>query len=303
MSVLVVGSIALDTVRTPFGFKREVLGGSAIYFSLAASFFTKVNVVAIVGTDFKTSHFDSLQERGIDCSGIERKKGKSFRWDGEYGPNLNIAITKKTSLNVFEHFDPVLPEKFKKSRSVFLANIDPELQIKVLRQMKEPRLVVCDTMNYWIEKKRKHVKELIKKVDVLLLNDGEARQLTGESNCVKAGRIIMKYGPSTVIVKRGEFGAMMFRDRSIFVLPALPLDRVVDPTGAGDSFAGGFVGFLSSRKLITDSSLKSAVAYGNVMASFAVQNFSIESFRTLTQNEIQERYRTLRALSCFARHP
>ncbi len=303
MSVLVVGSIALDTVRTPSGFRKEVLGGSATYFSLAASFFANVRIVAVVGTDFKTKHLDFLQERGIDCSGIERKKGKSFRWEGEYSSNLNVAITRKTSLNVFQHFDPSLPKKFRKSKTVFLANIDPELQIKVLGQMKESRLIVCDTMNYWIEKKREMVKELIMKVDVLLLNDAEACQLTGESNCVKAGRMIVEEGPRTVIVKRGEFGAMMFHGKSIFALPSLPLDRVVDPTGAGDSFAGGFVGFLSSRKQITDTSLKRAVAYGNVMASFAVQNFSIESFRALTRNEIQDRYRSLSSLTRFAAHP
>jgi len=299
MSVLVVGSVALDTVKTPFGFQREVLGGSATYFSMAASFFTKVKVVAVIGTDFDENHFKLFKKRGVDWSGIERKPGKSFRWEGEYRDDINTAITKKTSLNVFREFDPVLPGKYRGSRTVFLANIDPDLQMKVLGQIRLPKLVVCDTMNFWIENKSDSLRKMISHVDILLMNDGEVRQFTGEANLFKAVRAVLKLGPRTVVVKRGEFGAMMFHGNTIFAVPAFPLDRAVDPTGAGDSFAGGFVGYLSGKKALTVDHLRQAVVFGSVMASFAVQGFSIDSFRTLTHEKIRERYRQFKELTSF----
>lgn len=299
MSVLVVGSIAFDTVKTPFGFRKKVLGGSATYFSLAASFFTNVRVVAVVGHDFSDAHFRLLKTRGVDVTGIERVKGKTFQWTGEYGDDMNVAITKDTRLNVFKQFNPSIPSHFRKSDVVFLANIDPELQENVLRQIKKPRLVVCDTMNFWIENKREALRKTISRAHILLLNDGEARQLTEESSLLKAAKSIMALGPKTVVIKRGEYGAMMFHKGSIFIAPAFPLESLRDTTGAGDSFAGGFVGYLSTRDRLQEKTLRQAVIFGSVMASFDVQNFSVDSFKKLTLSQIKSRYRKFKKLIHF----
>ncbi len=299
MSVLVVGSIAYDTVKTPFGYGKNVLGGSAIYFSLAASFFTDVRVVAVVGQDFSEEHFHLLKKKGIDCSGIERAKGKTFQWIGEYSDEMNVAITRDTKLNVFQHFTPSIPEHFRKSDFIFLANIDPELQWSVLKQIKKPKLIVCDTMNYWIENKLKSLRKMISKTNILLLNDGEAKQLTRESNLIKAAEKMMRFGPKTIVIKRGEYGVIMFHKGSIFMAPAFPLVHLKDPTGAGDSFAGGFVGYLSSVDHLQESTLRKAVIFGSVIASFNIQEFSVESFKTLTMRQIKDRYRKFKKLMHF----
>lgn len=299
MSILVVGSVAFDNVKTPFGSRQKALGGSATYFSLAASFFADVQVVAVVGKDFGHKHFRLLKSRGIDVSGIERKEGKTFQWIGEYGFDMNVAITRDTKLNVFKKFQPSIPVHFQKAKHVFLANIDPELQLSVLQQIKKPKLVVCDTMNFWIANKPKALKETISKAHILLLNDGEARQLTQESNLLRAAKKIMESGPKTVVIKRGEYGAMMFHRESLFLAPAFPLENLMDPTGAGDSFAGGFVGYLSKVSRLNDISLRQAVIFGSVLASFNVQNFSVESFQTLTWQEIKTRYRKFKKLMHF----
>ncbi|MEW5807773.1 MAG: PfkB family carbohydrate kinase [Acidobacteriota bacterium] len=299
MKILVVGSIAYDTVRTPSGFRSKILGGSATYFSVSASFFSSVGIVAVVGSDFNMSNLRLLKERGVDCSGIGKAGGKTFHWEGEYGADLNVAVTKRTELNVFKKFDPVLPERFMKSPVVFLANIDPDLQWKVLQQTKSPRLVVCDTMNFWIENKLSSLRKVIGKVDILLLNEGEAKQLTGQAHLVKAIRKISTMGPHTVVVKRGEYGAMMIHKGKLFVVPAFLVERVIDPTGAGDSFAGGFVGYLSTKRNITELTLRQAIIHGSIMASFDVQNFSLDSFRNLAFRDIKERYRQFKKMTCF----
>jgi sugar/nucleoside kinase (ribokinase family) len=299
MPVLVVGSIAFDSVKTPFGSRQKILGGSATYFSLAASFFTEVRVVAVVGKDFSDRYFRLLRSRRIDTSGVERREGKTFRWIGEYGFDMNVAITKDTKLNVFECFQPTIPVHFQKTEHIFLANIDPELQLRVLKQVKKPKLIVCDTMNFWIENKPKALKKTISKSDILLLNDGEARQLTREPNLLKAARMIMRMGPETVIIKRGEYGAMMFHKRSLFTAPAFPLENIKDPTGAGDSFAGGFVGYLSKAPRVHEKTLRQAVIFGSILASFNVQDFSVEAFKKLTWQKVKERYRTFKNLMHF----
>ncbi len=299
MSVLVVGSIAFDSIKTPFGSRQKVLGGSATYFSLAASFFTNVQVVAVVGKDFSSRYFRLLKTRKIDTSGVERREGKTFQWVGEYGFDMNVAITKETKLNVFEQFQPIIPSHFQKTEHIFLANIDPELQLSVLKQIKKPKLIVCDTMNFWIEKKPEALRRTISKAHILLLNDGEARQLTGQSNLLKAARMIMSMGPKIIIIKRGEYGAMMFHKRSLFTAPGFPLENLKDPTGAGDSFAGGFVGYLSQVPRLHERNLRQAVIFGSILASFNVQDFSVESFKKLTWQKIKERYRTFKKLMHF----
>jgi sugar/nucleoside kinase (ribokinase family) len=247
MSLLVVGSIALDSVKTPFGEAEEVLGGSATYFAVAARFFTPVQMVAVVGQDFPKEHLEFLRQRDIELSGLEVRPGRTFRWRGEYGYQLNEARTLETQLNVFETFRPNLPDAYRTSDVVFLANIDPEIQLEVLHQVKRPRLVACDTMNFWIEGKRDALLRTLREVDVVIINDGEARELAGEPNLVKAAQKILGLGPKTLIIKRGEYGALMFNEHRTFAAPAYPLETVFDPTGAGDSFAGGFMGYLARQ--------------------------------------------------------
>src|SRR5258706_11979666 len=276
MSVLVVGSVALDSVETPFGKADDVLGGSATFFAASASHLTKVSVVGVVGSDYPIEKLDPLKKRGVDFSGLERAEGQSFRWRGRYRHDLNSAETLETHLGVFSHFSPKIPPQFRTAPFVFLANIDPRLQLDVLQQVERPKLVACDTMNFWIESRRPDILELIKHVDLITLNDGEARQLTDCYNLVKAARWIMERGPKLVIIKKGEHGAFMFRDRHVFFAPAYPLEDVFDPTGAGDSFAGGFMGYIAQTGDLSDANLRRAVVVGSAMGSFAVEKFSVQ---------------------------
>lgn len=299
MSLLVVGSIALDSVKTPFGEVEEVLGGSATYFSTSASYFTDVSVVAVVGSDFPEKYLKFLKSRMIDIEGIERMDGKTFRWKGEYGYDLNEARTLDTQLNVFRSFKPRLPDSYKDKKIVFLANIDPDLQRDVLRQVNKPLLVACDTMNYWIEGKRESLLETLKMVDILLINDSEARELAREPNLVKAAKRLLSYGPKTIVIKRGEYGALMFKDNKIFSAPAYPLDSVFDPTGAGDCFAGGFMGYLANTMNFEESNLRRAIIFGSVMASFAVETFSLDRIKSLDYSEIETRFREFKSITHF----
>src|SRR5437763_42150 len=276
MSVLVVGSVALDSVETPFGRADDVLGGSATFFSASASHLTKVSVVGVVGSDYPIEKLEPLKKRGVDFSGLERAEGNSFRWRGRYRHDLNSAETLETHLGVFSHFRPKIPEQFRQAPYVFLANIDPRLQLEVLSQVEKPKLVACDTMNFWIESRRPDVLALLGHVDLITLNDAEARQLTDQSNLVKAARWILKRGPTHVIIKKGEHGAFMFTEKTVFFAPAYPLEDVFDPTGAGDSFAGGFMGYIARTGRLDEENLRRAVVYGSAMGSFAVERFSIE---------------------------
>jgi sugar/nucleoside kinase (ribokinase family) len=299
MGLLVVGSIALDSVQTPFGTVEEVLGGSATYFSTSASYFTDVSLVAVVGEDFPEKHVGFLKMRNIDIRGLEQTGGRTFRWKGSYGYDLNEANTLNTELNVFEHFKPNLPEGYKAAEMVFLANIDPDLQRDVLGQVRNPRIVAADTMNFWIEGKRDSLIETLKQVDILLINDSEARQLTGEPNLVKAARKITSYGPKTLLIKRGEYGVLMFTEHSVFSAPAYPLEDVFDPTGAGDTFAGGFMGYLANTMDFSEAAMRRATVLGSVMASFNVEDFSLNRIRDLEYREIEARYREFQKLAHF----
>jgi sugar/nucleoside kinase (ribokinase family) len=299
MSILVVGSVALDTVRTPFGRAEEVLGGSATYFAAAASFFAEVRLVAVVGEDFPERHLDFLRGRRVDLRGLQRVPGRTFRWAGEYGFDLNQARTLETQLNVFADFVPRIPEAYRDSEVVFLANIDPDLQRQVLGQVRRPALVAADTMNYWISSKAESLRQTLGMVDALLINDAETRQLAGEPNLVQAARKILAWGPRSLVIKRGEYGALMLHNGDWFAAPALPLEDVRDPTGAGDSFAGGFMGYLANTMNFGDGSVRKAMIMGSVMASFNVEAFSLDRLRTLTYEEIEARYRAFRQLAHF----
>ena len=299
MSILVVGSTALDSVETPFGKVRETLGGSAVYFSIAASFFSNIHLVACVGDDFPQKHIDLLTDRNIDIRGLQRKDGKTFRWEGRYDYNLNEAHTLSTQLNVFEEFKPIIPEEYKSCGYVFLANIDPDLQLDVLRQVRSPKLVACDTMNFWLENKPDIVRKAVEKVDILIINEAEARQFTKESNLKRAAQKIISMGPNTLIVKLGEYGALMFRESSTFFAPGYPLESILDPTGAGDSFAGGFMGYLAKTDDLNEGYLRQAVIFGSVMASFNIEDFSLNRMRDLTYEDIECRYKKFKDLTDF----
>ncbi len=299
MGILAVGSVALDSVRTPFGAHEEILGGSAIYFSIAASYFTEVSIVAVVGEDFPEQHITFLQNLGIDTSGLEKKAGRTFRWKGEYGFDLNTAHTLDTQLNVFAEFAPRLPEAHRQVEFLFLGNIDPDLQRTVMGQMERPRIIACDTMNYWIEGKSESLRKTLSMVDILLINDAETRQLAREPNLVKAARNILSWGPKTLVIKRGEYGALMIDGKSAFGTPAFPLEEVVDPTGAGDSFAGGFFGYLAATRSTDPVAMRKAVVFGSVMASFNVSEFGPRRLATLTYTEIEARFREFRELTHF----
>jgi sugar/nucleoside kinase (ribokinase family) len=299
VSLLVVGSVALDTLETPFGRRTDVLGGSAAYFASAASFFLPTRVVAVVGEDFPPEHVEFLASRGIDLSGLVRRPGRTFRWSGRYEFDLNTAHTLDTQLNVFGDFRPELPERFRDSAFVFLGNIDPDLQRSVLDQVRAPRFVACDTMNYWITSKRESLLRTLKRVDMLFVNDGEARQLAGEHNVVKAARALLRFGPRAVVVKRGEYGAAYFSGEEVFIASAYPLPSVFDPTGAGDSFAGGFMGYLARSGSEERGVLRRAIVLGSVLASFVVEQFSLDRLRTLTPDEIRARYAETKQLVHF----
>jgi sugar/nucleoside kinase (ribokinase family) len=300
MSLVVVGSVALDSVETPFGHRQEVLGGSATYFSASASFFGPVRLVAVVGEDFPEEHVRFLESRRVDLSGLTRRAGRTFRWKGRYEYDLNTAHTLETHLNVFADFRPELPEAWRDSRWVFLGNIDPDLQRTVLDQVRRPKLVAMDTMNFWITSKRDSLLETLKRVDLLFVNDAEARQLAGESNVVRAAHAILRLGPRALVVKRGEHGALLFfSGHDVFAASAYPLPTVFDPTGAGDSFAGGFMGYLARAGQDDSGTMRRAIVVGSVLASFAVEKFSLDRLRTLEPGEIRARYAEFRQLTHF----
>ncbi len=299
MSLLAVGSVALDSVETPFGHRQEVLGGSASFFSVCASFFGPVRLVAVVGEDFPEEHVRFMAGRGIDLAGLSRRPGRTFRWKGRYEFDLNQAHTLDTQLNVFADFRPDLPAAFRDSSHVFLGNIDPELQAQVLDQVRRPRFVAADTMNFWITSKREALLRTLKRVDMLFVNDAEIRQLAGEHNVVKAARWIQSRGPRAVVVKRGEYGALFFSGDHVFAAAAYPLPAVFDPTGAGDSFAGGFMGYLARSGREDPDVMRRAMVLGGVLASFSVEEFSLDRLRSLGTGEIRARYAEFRRLSHF----
>ncbi|MHB8858794.1 MAG: PfkB family carbohydrate kinase [Thermoleophilia bacterium] len=299
MSILVVGSIALDSVETPFGTAEEALGGAAVYFSYAASFFNRVRLVGVIGEDFPEEHLQMLGERNIDLAGLERGRGATFRWKGRYDYDLNEAHTLDTQLNVFETFAPKIPDEFKDSDFVFLANIQPGLQLQVAQQATSPRVIACDTMNFWIEGAYDQLRETLKSVDILIINDAETRELAREPSLVKAARKILEWGPTTLVVKRGEFGVLMFHGKSVFSAPAYPLEDVFDPTGAGDTFAGGFMGYLSTQEEVTETAIRQAIVFGSTLASFNVEDFSLNRMKTLKMQEILDRFAEFKLLSHF----
>ena len=293
MSILVVGSVALDTVETPFGKAENKPGGSATFFSIAASHFDKVNIVGVVGDDFPFEDISFLRERGVNFEGLVQKPGKTFRWGGKYSENLNERETLFTELNVFEEFDPILPESYREIPYVFLANIHPELQLKVLSQTIDPKLVIMDTMNFWIEGTPELLKAVLPKIDILIINDSETKLLSQEDNLFRGAKKIQEMGPKTIIIKKGEHGALLLHEHEIFFAPAYPLETVIDPTGAGDSFAGGFVGYLAKTDNIAPANLKKAVLYGSVLGAFCVENFSFKRLKDITAQDIEDRYQAL----------
>ena len=291
MSIIVVGSVGIDTIETPFGREEDVLGGSACYFSLAARNFTDVHMVSAVGEDFPPGYSELLRSKGVDTEGIAVGAGETFRWEGRYDYDMKDPETVSVTLGVLGSFDPVVPEKSRDADYLFLANTDPEIQMKVLEQVSSPRVIACDTMNFWIENKLEELKQLLRRVNILIINDSEARQLSEEPLIARAAKKIMNMGPEFLIVKRGEYGALLFSQEDLFFAPSYILDHVVDPTGAGDSFAGGFMGYVASQDKDLDfAGFKKGVAYGSVMASFTVEDFSVRRLGSLQKQEIEERY-------------
>ena len=300
MSILVVGSVAFDALQTPFGKVDRCIGGSATYFSVAASFFTEVEIIAVVGDDFSEQDASVFDGRNINLDGLQRIPGeKTFFWSGEYGYDLNVAKTRDTQLNVFANFKPELNERQRNTDVLFLANIQPELQMDVLKQTKRPRLVALDTMNLWIATAREALERVFREVDLIIINEAEVRQFTNEPNLVKGARQILALGPQTLVIKRGEYGVLMVTKDAIFAAPAYPLETVFDPTGAGDTFAGGFLGFLASRREIHDRELRRAIIFGSVLASFTVEKFSLDRLREISLRDVHERYQDFRALTHF----
>ena len=299
MSILAVGSVAIDSVETPFGHAERVIGGSAVFFSASASLLTEVSVVGVVGDDYPLDQLAFLKKRGVDLSGIQRESGESFSWVGKYHADLSSRDTLETRLGVFEGFNPIIPKELQQSEYLFLGNIDPTLQHQVLDQVDSPSLVACDTMNYWIEGNRESLIDLLARVDILMLNDEEARQLSEKSNLLQASRWIQERGPKMVVVKKGEHGAALFTQDGIFFVPGFPLEQVFDPTGAGDAFAGGFLGYISKKNSTSVADLRRAVVYGSVLGSFAVQEFSIDGLRNLNELDIFRRVQQLNAMTTF----
>jgi len=299
MAILIVGSLAFDDIETPFGSSMNTLGGSSTYIALSASYFSDaIQMVGVVGSDFEESHFKLLHNRNIDTKGVQVvEEGKTFRWAGRYHYDMNTRDTLDTQLNVFADFDPVVPEQYRDAEFVCLGNIDPELQLKVLDQINKPKLVILDTMNFWIEGKPEELKKTLERVDIFIINDSEARLFSGDPNLVKSARIIRQMGPKTLIIKKGEHGALLFTETGIFSAPAYPLESIYDPTGAGDTFAGGFIGHLSRCETITDTELRRAVLYGSAMASFCVEKFGTDKIAALNLLEIEDRYHSFRELS------
>ncbi len=301
MSLLIVGSVAFDSVSTPFRSVENALGGSATYISLSASYFTApAYIVGVVGDDFPKKYFDLLESHNVNLMGVQVVEGgKTFRWAGKYHYDLNTRDTLLTELNVFESFDPVIPDKLRKSTYVCLGNIDPTLQLKVLDQLEAPQFVVCDTMNYWIEGKQDELKKVLKRSDVLIINDSEARLLSNEPNLIKSAKVIREMGAKILIIKKGEHGALLFMEDTVFSAPAYPLEMINDPTGAGDTFAGGFTGYLHKTQDLSPNNIKRAVVYGSTMASFCVEQFSTEALENLSTLRIQDRYREFMTISRF----
>lgn len=289
-SILVVGSVGYDTISTPKGQRSHILGGSANYFSIAASLFAPVRVVGVVGEDYKAEHKRLLEQRKVDLRGLQQLKGQTFAWEGKYEDDMNEAKTLATHLNVLESFSPVIPKEYQDSEVVFLANIDPTLQLQVLEQCVKPKLVAADTMNYWISSKKSELLKVLNKIDILLINEAELRELTGSWNTVRAAKDVMMMGPKAVVIKRGEYGFILFNETRYFILPAFPVEEVVDPTGAGDTFAGGFLGYLAkNNKGVDREELKQACIYGCMLASFTVQDFGVEGVSRVTMSELENR--------------
>lgn len=297
--ILAIGSVAYDAVKTPFGSVEEALGGSVVHFSASASFFAPLRVVGVVGEDFRIADLEFLKKRGVDLSGLEVKKGRTFRWKGEYGFDLNVAKTLDTQLNVFADFSPKIPESYRESPFLFLGNIHPRLQLDVLKQVKRPKLIALDTMNLWIGMEPQTLKEVMKLVDLVVINEGEAREFTRAASLVQAAREIRSLGPKIIVIKRGEYGALLFHGNEVFSAPGLPLETVKDPTGAGDSFAGGLMGYLAGRNATDAKTLRQAVVVGSAMASFNVEEFSCRRLITLSKKEIEERIALFRQLAHF----
>lgn len=303
MSLLVVGSIALDDIETPFGRSEDALGGAAVYFGLAASYFTDVRVVGVVGEDFPQEHLELLASRGLDLSGVVETPGRTFRWGGRYGYDFNARETLYTELNVFADFDPVIPATFRESEHVFLANIAPALQLKVLDQVTRPRTASLDTMNYWIERTPEDLREALGRVEIVLINDSETRELAEEPNLRTAAETILGWGPRLLVVKKGEHGAVTFSEAGTFAVPGLPLETIVDPTGAGDAFAGGFLGCLASTDDLSPEGLRRATIYGSAMGSFCCESFSTDRLVALEPGEIEDRFRAFKELTHFEHLP
>ncbi|MFC1728718.1 PfkB family carbohydrate kinase [candidate division KSB1 bacterium] len=296
MSLLVVGSIAFDTILTPAGEGKDVLGGSAVHFTASSSFYTPTRVVGVVGEDFDHGLLQFLRDRNADLGGIYTERGKTFRWTGRYHKNMNERDSLATELNVFENFRPNIPESYRDSEYIFLANINPDLQSEVLDQVRRPVFTALDTMNFWIDGSREILEKVLARVDCVFLNDTEIQEFSGEHNLARAAKIVSDMGPDTIIIKKGEHGALMYHDSSFFVLPAYILESVIDPTGAGDSFAGGFMGYIAQRKDVSDSSLRNALAYGTCMASFCCEDFGSGRFKTLHKEEIELRVNDFKQL-------
>jgi sugar/nucleoside kinase (ribokinase family) len=304
LSILVVGSVALDSIQTPFGQVDEALGGSATYFSAAARLYDQVNLVAVVGTDFPQQHIDFFHRKGVDTSGLQIADGKTFRWSGRYGYDLNTAETLDTQLNVFGAFRPELPESYRDSEYVFLANIDPVLQLQVLSQVRRPKLTALDTMNYWINYRKEELTRAISAVDIVLINEAEARQYANTFSLMRAARKILSQGPKALVVKKGEYGAVMFANgnsliSSYFFAPAYPLEKINDPTGAGDSFAGGFIGYLARQRSMEPDDIRRAIVHGSVVASYTVEDFGVSRLDRLTTADVDQRYQEFKGFTCF----
>ena len=296
--ILIIGTVALDTIETPFGKVKKALGGSATYASFAASFFSKPALISVIGNDFPKEYIELMKKRNIDLNGLKRT-GKTFHWDGFYEYDMNEAKTRKTELNSLEHFKVEVPEKYKKIKYVFLANIDPEQQLETLRQMNNPEFVVLDTMNFWINNKKKSLIDVIKKVDVLLLNDGEARQLFSTINLVNAANQALSLGPNAVIIKKGEHGALLFTKNKHFNAPSYPLENIKDPTGCGDSFGGAFIGYLAKTKDLNERNFRKAIVYGSVVASHNAEDFGLNRLKNLKMSDIEKRYKEFRDMREF----
>jgi sugar/nucleoside kinase (ribokinase family) len=299
MSILVVGTVAFDSIETPFGSAERILGGSASYFALGASFFAPVRIVGVIGEDFPQEYLDLFSRRQIDLEGIEKARGDTFHWRGRYHEDINVRDTLELHLNVLAGFVPDLPERYREAEYVFLGNIDPLMQLEVLNQIRCMRLVVCDTMDHWIRESLDGLRQVLKRIEMLVINDSEARLLSGQGNIVRAAREILKMGPKIVLVKRGEYGVLQFSDSSIFATPAYPLEEVFDPTGAGDSFAGGFLGQLARSGDLTQQGIRRAIVYGSVVASFTVEDFGVKRLASIALQDIEERYRSFAQLTDF----